>query len=81
MALKSSIPLTALAVSKVFLKEVLRSFPEVLTARGERVSSDFVTRITSSGMRGLSRVHSSSHILYDTERYLKRFTNFYNSPS
>ena len=32
MALKSSIPLTALAVSKVFLKEVLRSFPEVLTA-------------------------------------------------
>ena len=40
MALKSSIPLTALAVSKVFLKEVLRSFPEVLTARVEGVSSE-----------------------------------------
>ena len=37
MALKRSIPLTAFAVSKVFLKEVLRSLPEVLTATGEAV--------------------------------------------
>ena len=61
MALKSSIPLTALAVSKVFLKEVLRSLPEVLTARGEAVSGVSKERCTSAGMRGLSRVHSSSH--------------------
>jgi len=44
MALKSSIPLTALAVSKVFLKEVLRSLPEVLTARGEGVRREIWVR-------------------------------------